>query len=300
MGEHNSARGASSSSAGATRMAGGGRRARWLSSNSVVGTIVTTVVGGLITAVMTGWFGLDDAPVADAANRSTEPTAAPVPSAVASPAAVDQTEPVITASVSYPRDACSTFVVPGALDDYGPAPEPEELGPWVRERDGAAANPFYAERGTAMVLLTLTGYGERPVTITDIRFSVERREADPMIGTVVANDCGDQTVARYAEVDLDATPPQIGESSAVEAPWGELSTTPLVFPYEVSGSENENLLLIASTAGYVEWTATVSWSNGVESGSLIIDDSGKPFRTAQSDAENLSAIPVGGGEWMTY
>jgi hypothetical protein len=92
-------------------------------------------------------------------------------------------------------------------------------------------------------------------------------------------------------VDLDKSPPQITGSSAVEATWGDMSTSPLVFPYEVTNRENENLLLIASTQGYIEWTAKLSWSNGVRSGVLTTDDSGRPFRTARAADGNPSAIP---------
>jgi hypothetical protein len=103
-------------------------------------------------------------------------------------------EPVITASVSYPKDACSTFVVPDALDAYGPAPEPSELAGWARKRGGATANNFGAG-GTAMILLTVTGHDQRPVTITDLTFSTTVHKDAPMAGTTVGNDCGDQTVA---------------------------------------------------------------------------------------------------------
>jgi hypothetical protein len=149
-----------------------------------------------------------------------------------------------------------------------------------------------------MILVTVTGHDERPVTITDLSFSASVQEAAPMAGSTVSNECGDQTIARYAEVDLDRSPPQITASSAIESSYGDMSTSPLVFPYEVTSTENENLLLIAHSQGYVEWTASLTWSNGIDSGVLTIDDHGTPFRTATPAEGNVSAVPYGGGEWL--
>jgi hypothetical protein len=264
--------------------------------------LVSAALAGLIVVVIQVALGLDpgDGGAAQPSTRSLagpQGGGTPDTGTAAEPATVAD-EPVISASVTYPRDECSTFVVPDDLASYGPAPDSSELGVWVRERDGATADFFAPGRGTAMIMLTVTGFDERPVTITDLTFTTTVREDAPAVGTTVANECGGPTVARYAEIDLDQQPPQITASSDTEVMWGEMSTSPLAFPYEVTSSDNENLLLIASTAGYVEWTASLSWSNGIDSGVLLIDDDGEPFRTARAAEENPYAIPAGGGEWL--
>jgi hypothetical protein len=224
-------------------------RQGWSERRNWVYGLVSAALAGLIVVVVQAVLGIDpgDNP-SPTASRQPFVATDPSPGADADERAAAADEPVVTASVTYPRDTCSSFVVPGALDGYGPAPEPQELGPWVRDRDGATT-------GEAQILVTVTGHGERPVTITSLTFAAGVRSAEPLVGSSVANDCGDQTIARYAKVDLDRSPPQIVESSAVEVSVGDMSTSPLVFPYEVTSTENENLLLIASTLGYVEWTA---------------------------------------------
>jgi hypothetical protein len=269
-------------------------RDRWSERRNWVYGLISAALAGLIVVVIQSVLGLGDDDPAPAASSSTATdralTSSGAPTDVAE--AKVEAEPTITASVTYPKDTCSTFVVPDSLDVYGPAPESSELAQWARQRDAATAGP-------AMIMVTVTGHDERPVTITDLTFSTTVQEDAPATGTTVANECGDQTIARYARVDLDQSPPQIVDSSSTEISVGDMSTSPLAFPYEVTSTENENLLLIAETQGYVEWTASLTWSNGVDSGVLTIDDDGEPFRTALPAAENPYAIPAGFGEWLT-
>jgi hypothetical protein len=268
----------------------------WSERRNWIYGVLSAALAGLIVVVIQTWLGLGSgdgggSPAA-ASSSSADRTAGLAGGATVAARAKAEEEPVISASVSYLREQCASFVVPGSLDTYGPAPDSSELSSWARERGAAMVGP-------ALIMVTVTGHDERPVTITDLTFSTSVQEAAPMSGTVVSNECGDETVARYAKVDLDKRPPQITDSSAVEISVGDMSTAPLVFPYEVTSTDNENLLLIAETQGYVEWSARLSWSNGVESGELTIDDEGHPFRTASSAPGSPSAVPYGGGEWLT-
>jgi hypothetical protein len=151
---------------------------------------------------------------------------------------------------------------------------------WAAAHKAALARIYSGGRGKGMVLMTVKGYDRSPVTITALNFHVVHRQPTPLDGRVLSNECGDETIARYAEVNLDSDPPQIGNSSADVTSHGDVNATPLRFPYNVSDSDTENLLLITSTSGYVEWTADLSWSNGVTSGRLTIDNNGQPFRTS--------------------
>ncbi len=74
-------------------------------------------------------------------------------------------------------------------------------------------------------------------------------------------------------------------------------TTPLRFPYRVSDTESESLLILAHSSGYVEWTAHLEWSNGEDSGALTIDDKGKPFRTTSFIEGREIIHPDGAGGW---
>jgi hypothetical protein len=210
-------------------------------------------------------------------------------------------EPTISSTVSFFRGDCATFVVPGNLDDLGPAPMREELKEWAMSRGGAQADVYHgpAGGGMGMIMVTVTGYKIRPVTIIDLNFTVWGRSA-PLAGSSVSNECGDETIARFAEVDLDVSPPQIGASSAVETSlqFGDVRSNPLRFPYDASNSDTEALLLIPHTRGFVEWTASLEWSDGENTGALTIDNDGEPFRTTAPLGSNPSAIPNGDGTWF--
>ena len=189
--------------------------------------------------------------------------------------------PTISASVTFPDASCGSFLVPMASKasrsdaDFG-------TPTWALRNGASQAAPYWPGRGTSRVLFTITGYQPRPVTITGLTFKVSKRGPAPVAGRVESGQCGDATVARYAIVNLDIKPPRITESSAVKITWGNQVTTPLTFPYTVTSTNTESLLLMASTSESVEWTAQLAWSDGTTSGSLPIDNEGHAFRTAVS------------------
>jgi len=188
--------------------------------------------------------------------------------------------PTITVSTSFIGGYCDTFIVPPG--DNASASDPDYgTIEWAAAHKAAQAGIYSSGQGKGRILVTVKGYDRGPVTITALEFHVVYRQSTPLDGRVLSNSCGGETIARYVEVDLDADPPRIGKSSADVTTWSQsIDTTPLRFPYNVSDSDTENLLLIASTSGYVEWTADLSWSNGAASGRLTIDNHGQPFRTS--------------------
>lgn len=187
--------------------------------------------------------------------------------------------PKITASIEFYRGTCDSFWVPSSSN--ASTSDPGFATPaWADSSEAAQALSFYPGRGMSMITFTVTGYDTRPVTVTALRFRVSTHRERPNDGTILSRECGDETVARYADVDLDVDPPRITQSSALPVSYGsDTRTTPLSFPYTVSNSDTESLLIVASTSRYVEWTAELAWSNGVDSGVLAIDNDGSPFRT---------------------
>lgn len=204
----------------------------------------------------------------------------------------------ITWTMSYYMDGCSSFVLPEQLSELGPAPGNEQLADWARAHGAATAEPFGDDTGgTERIMLTLRGTSARPVTITELTFeAVDRKPARN--GPVVSNRCGDGTTARYAKIDLDRKPPAITESSATKAEVGGARAEPIKFPYVVSDTDPETLLLIASTHNLVSWRAHLAWSDGETSGVAVIDDHGKPFVTSDPSASTGISTPDGHGGWM--
>lgn len=188
--------------------------------------------------------------------------------------------PLITAEAYY--SSCETYVVPGEIDRSDPAPPVGEQAEWALARGGAHAVTYAdaPQRGTSEIVVTVAGYEERPVTITGLRFIVAERRDEPLNGTVVVDPCGGAGSFRFVEANLDETPPTVTDSSAFDFGERPEDVTPLKFPYLVKKDETETLKLSVYTEGYVEWTATLSWSDGSTSGILRIDDEGRPFRVS--------------------
>ncbi|MFE5285466.1 effector-associated domain EAD1-containing protein [Nocardia sp. NPDC056611] len=195
---------------------------------------------------------------------------------------------------------CSTVVFPKAVTELSslPAPDPTAFGTWVRANGGSEANPYGAFR-LGRVQLNLSGAGSKPVTITDLTAEVVDRQPGPLKGTTVSGQCGSETIGRLAEIDLDANPPTIIGSSADPAQiWGhKMRTTPLEFPYKITDSDTELLMIIGEvpSTDTVFYRLHVGWSDGTRSGSETIDNNGQPFRTATADPANPMYKPTPGG-----
>lgn len=191
--------------------------------------------------------------------------------------------PTISATVTVPGKCGYRLMVPGNADNLNPPPlGSDEVVEWAFAHEGAQSETYPGPDGGGMgtVLLTVTGYGQRPVTITSVDFVVEKR-SDPLVGGLqLVRECLDPTVFRYAEVDLDQSPPRIDEPSAIAAEGllEQMRSEPVEFPYEVTSENTETFLLIAHTRGYVEWKLRLNWSDGENSGSLILDNEGSPLR----------------------
>jgi hypothetical protein len=202
----------------------------------------------------------------------------------------------ITFSVQRELDYCLQYIVPNRIGDISEPPANNEADPtawskWAISQGGA-------DLSASKVLVTIRGTTKSPVTVTGVKIHVvERKPA--LTGSKVANGCGGTIDARYAEFDLDSNPPRISSSSSIPVMWGgeEWRATPLKFPYEVTDTESESLLIIGSTKEYAAWTASLLWTDGNKSGVEKIDFKGKPFRT--SDSKNATDYVRVGTSWKT-
>jgi len=260
-------------------------------SAGALGILLVASVGLVIVGASIGAAGPPTSDAGASASRSASASAS-----ASAPASAPGKK--ITWTKSYYTDGCSAFVLPKQLSELGPAPKGEELADWARAHGAATAENFGPETGgTERIMLTLQGTSARPVTITELTFeAVDRKPARK--GPEVSNECGDETIARYAKIDLDRNPPAITESSATKNELGDTRAEPIKFPYVVSETDPETLLLIASTHNLVSWRARVSWSDGETSGVAVIDDQGKPFMTSDPSAATSTNVPNGNGGWV--
>ncbi|OSZ55561.1 transcriptional regulator, partial [Streptomyces pharetrae CZA14] len=153
-----------------------------------------------------------------------------------------------------------------------PPPAPQDAGTW------AAAQGAVHGRETT-VRITVQGRSATAVVLEALRVRVAGR-AEPVPGHVYAMDegCGGALTPRHFAVDLDKdrplARPVAGNDAGTPIPAVRL-------PYRVSAEDPEVLLVTARTAGCdCRWFLELDWSSQGRTGTVRIDDRGRPFRTS--------------------
>ncbi|MFD4606133.1 helix-turn-helix domain-containing protein [Streptomyces sp. NPDC058464] len=154
-----------------------------------------------------------------------------------------------------------------------PPPAPQDAGTW-------AATQNAVHGGNTMVDVSVQGRSSTAVVLQDLRVRVVGRTAPaPGIAYSMADGCGGGLTPRYFDVDLDKDRP-IARPVAGEGPDGKTVST-MHLPYRVSATDPEVLRVKASTVGCdCRWYLELDWSSQGRSGTVRIDDHGRPFRTS--------------------
>ncbi|MEU0137994.1 helix-turn-helix transcriptional regulator [Streptomyces sp. NPDC006296] len=153
-----------------------------------------------------------------------------------------------------------------------PPPAPQDAAPW-------AAAQGAVHGGETLVELTVQGRSDIAVVLEALRVRVSGRSA-PAEGSAYAMDqgCGGAVTPRSFAVDLDKDRP------LARAVAGNDSGTPIPavrMPYRVSATDPEVLQVTASTrACDCRWYLELDWSSQGRTGTVRIDDDGRPFRTS--------------------
>ncbi|MEV5491357.1 helix-turn-helix transcriptional regulator [Streptomyces bobili] len=197
----------------------------------------------------------------------------PEPSTSAGTAPGDTTVPLTwTADSQAWALGCShDYVVAQPPARVPPPPAAQDAGPW------AAAQGAVHGRET-VVEIAVQGRSTTAVVLTALRVRVAGR-TDPAPGNVYAMDqgCGGSISPRHFAVDLDRDRP-IARPVA-----GNDTGTPIPavrMPYRVSSTDPEVLLVTARTQGCdCSWYLELDWSSEGRTGTVRVDDHGRPFRT---------------------
>ncbi|WP_411153331.1 helix-turn-helix domain-containing protein [Streptomyces sp. A30] len=292
------------------------RRRRTLVSAAVAAVLVVTL--GSISALPSGSPGADDsaqssrgpsgttAPGTPGRHHSSATSRSPSASTSGSPSAKgtegtegtgsqpskdpDQSR---SPSGSHKQDGSGTPSVPltwtadsqvwalGCGHDYVIAKPPAEVPPPPAPQDaGTWAGTQNAVHGRdTNVRISVQGRTSTAVVLEALRVRVVGR-TDPAPGTAYSMDqgCGGAVTPRYFDVDLDIDRP-IARPVA-----GNDTGTPIPamrLPYRVSAEDPEVLLVTAKTEGCdCRWYLELDWSSQGRTGTVRIDDDGRPFRTS--------------------
>jgi hypothetical protein len=196
--------------------------------------------------------------------------------APAAPAAGSDSSPLHVAVALVDEVCDQDWMTPRSPAElHGTHDIPDFWRDWELVADGVPVS-------NSLVLVTAQAAGADSVTITDIDISVER--AAPMTGTLLDKPCGAPERYRLVDVDLDAPRPvargrDVDPALAEELASEGWQVEPVRFPYEVTRQDGATFAIRARTSTcFCSWTAALRWSSAGRTGTVIINDQGKPFR----------------------
>jgi hypothetical protein len=153
-----------------------------------------------------------------------------------------------------------------------PPPVQQDAGTW-------AATQGAVHGRQTLVQVSVQGRSSTAVVLEALRVRVVSR-GNPATGSAYAMDqgCGGELTPRSFTVNLDADRPVARPKDGADSE----HTIPAVhFPYRVSAEDPEVLLIDATTQAYdARWYLELDWSSQGRSGTLRIDDHGRPFHTS--------------------
>ncbi|KUN40710.1 hypothetical protein AQJ30_04960 [Streptomyces longwoodensis] len=219
---------------------------------------------------------------ASTAGRPPAPAAHPAPGAgpalqgagVATPAPLTWTADDHTLGLT----SCGEdYVVAQPPQNVPPPPHPEDIAAWATSQRAVHA-------GTTGVRITVQGRGSAAVVLQALHVRVAHRTTpDRDRGAVysLSDGCGAGITPRFFSVDLDAYQPV-----ARSMPGDDGAGTPVPaigFPYRVSLQDPEVLMVSARTESCTcDWYLDLTWSSQGRTGTVRIDDHGRPFHSTSS------------------
>ncbi|WP_369029240.1 helix-turn-helix domain-containing protein [Streptomyces adonidis] len=233
------------------------RRRRFLASVAVACALLATL-SSAYTSV------LSDDPSSPGPRQEEAPAPAAKP-ATALPLAWT------TDSLVWDKGCGHDYVIDQPPVRVPPPPVEQDAGVWATTQ-GAV----HGRHTTVQV--SVQGRSSTAVVLEALHVRVVSRGA-PATGTAYAMDqgCGGDLTPRRFTVNLDADRPVARPKDGTDRE----QTIPAVrFPYRVSAEDPEVLLVDATTQAYdARWYLELDWSSQGRTGTIRIDDDGRPFRT---------------------
>ncbi|MFJ6861217.1 helix-turn-helix domain-containing protein [Streptomyces werraensis] len=166
-----------------------------------------------------------------------------------------------------------------------PPPLEEGAAAWVAAHGAVSSGQQYLR-------LTVQGTGPETVVVDGLTVRVAGKRA-PLAWNDYAMaypgvGCGGGVPTRAFAVSLDSARPSLTPEPGNDD-----------FPFKVSESDPEVYHITASVSAYdVDWYLELKWSSGDRSGTLTVDDEGRPFRTSGNTGRPAYEFPIGGDGWV--
>ncbi|MEU9706583.1 hypothetical protein [Streptomyces sp. NPDC047981] len=158
-----------------------------------------------------------------------------------------------------------------------PPPAAQDAAPWARAQEAVHGED-------TLVRLSVQGRSATEAVVLQalhVRV-VGRAEALGRPAYRMDNGCGGALTPRLFDVNLDLPRPVARAVAGYDASGSTGRTIPAVaLPYAVTAATPEEFLVNARTAGCdCRWYLELEWSGGGRTGTVRIDDGGRPFRTS--------------------
>ncbi|WP_426568273.1 helix-turn-helix domain-containing protein [Streptomyces canus] len=195
-------------------------------------------------------------------------------------------------SQAWAQDCGHDYVIGRPPAEVPPPPAAQDAGRWAAAEDAVHGRETNVE-------ISVQGRSSTAVVLTALRVRVAGR-TDPAPGNAYAMDqgCGGSISPRSFAVDLDKDRPV-----ARPVP-GNDSGTPIPavrMPYRVSAEDPEVLLVTARTqACDCSWYLELDWSSQGRTGTVRIDDHGRPFRTRSITGLPRYMYDTSARQWTPY
>lgn len=243
-----------------------------------------TLTAAAVCTVLAVWGTLSAVSTHDRDKAKTGATTQATPSAL--PAPLTWTADSQVWEIGCDHD----YVIDKAPKEVPPPPVQQDAGAW-------AATQHAVHGGQTNVEISVQGRSSTAVVLEALRVRVVGRTA-PALGTAysMAQGCGGDITPRYFGVNLDAhrplVKPEPGSDTGRTVPVAHL-------PYRVSATDPEVLLVKARTGTCdCRWYLELDWSSQGRTGTLRVDDHGKPFRT--SSIKGLPHYWYSSNGWAPY
>lgn len=184
------------------------------------------------------------------------------------------------------KNPCSQrYLVNRPASGVKPPPTEQDATAWVSSFGAVSSEEQY-------VRLTVQGTGDETVVVEELNVRVAGKRSPLAWNDFVMGypgvGCGAGVPTRSFTVALDAARPVVTPES------GQRN-----FPFSVSESDPEVYYVTADASAYdVSWYLELKWSSGSRSGTLTVDDKGRPFRTSGNNGRPAYEFPLGGEEWV--
>ncbi|MGW3915871.1 helix-turn-helix domain-containing protein [Streptomyces sp. NPDC005070] len=217
-----------------------------------------------------------------------------VSTADASAGPSDQTLPFTWTVNSHvwEEDCGHDYVITKPPGQVPPPPPAEDAEVWANAQDAAHG-------GETNVRVSVRGRSSAGVVLEALHVRVVRRAAPPGAGAFVydtALGCGGNIKPRSFAVNLDAHTPV---PRAVAGSKGDETLPARRLPYRVSVEDPEVLLVKAGTEHCAcDWYLELDWSSQGTTGTIRIDDHGRPFRTSGIAGLPLYRYADSPGRWI--